>query len=115
MRYRALSPDGDYTFGQGAANFLVNTPQTVGQAILTRLKLLTQEWFLDVTDGTGYNPLILGKNTQSTRDLEIKSRILRTPGVKQLVSYASQVQDRGFSVQAVVDTIYGQITIVEPL
>lgn len=115
MRYRALSPSGDYTFGQGTANYLIDLPQTVGQAVKTRLLLLTQEWFLDVTEGTPYSTQILGTNTQATRDLAIKARILRTPGVKQLSQYASRVVDRKFIVSAVIDTIYGQTSLAVAL
>lgn len=115
MRYRALSPSGDYTFGQGIDNYLINTPAAVGQAIRTRLLLLTQEWFLDVTDGTPFSTQILGTNTRATRDLAVKARILKTPGVKQLVQYASQVADRKFTVTALVDTIYGQTSFTQAL
>ena len=117
MRYRALSPTGDYTFGQGAANFLVNSPAAVAQAIQTRLLLITGEWFLDNTEGTPYPTKILGKNTASTRDIAIKTRILQTPGVKQLNAYASSLIDRKFTPQAIVQTIYGQtdqITVPMP-
>jgi hypothetical protein len=111
VRYRKLTADGDYSFGQGLANFWINTPQGVGQSVKTRLLLQTREWFLDQTDGTNYK-LIIGVNTAPTRDLEIKGRILRTPGVVELLSYASQLSaDRKFSVQVDVQTIYGPITV----
>lgn len=115
MRYRALSATGDYTFGQGSANYLIDVPLTVGQAVKTRLLLLTQEWFLDLTEGTPYSTQILGTNTRATRDLAVKARILKTPGVKQLVQYASEVRDRQFLVGAIVDTIYGQTTVLAAL
>lgn len=111
MRYRKLSDQGDYTFGQGRLDFYANSPQTVGQAIKTRLLLMTKEWFLDVTSGTDYSGKVLGTHTASTRDLEIKSRILKTPGVLELLAYASQVVDRRFSVQARVLTIYGPTAV----
>lgn len=107
MRYRALSPSGDYTFGQGVANFLVNTPACVGQAVQTRLRLLTKEWFLDLTDGTPYDPDVEGKNTASTRDLAIKNRVLKTPGVTGISAYRSTLVDRNFAPQLTIDTIYG--------
>lgn len=107
MRYRKLSPTGDYTFGAGNQNFYINNREAVAQAVKTRLLLLTGEWFLDVNEGTPYSTQILGRNTTSTRDLAVKARILETPGVRKLVSYASQLKDRAFSVQATIETIYG--------
>lgn len=115
MRYRKLSADGDYTFGQGTANFFIDDPEAVGQAVQTRLLLLTQEWFLDVTEGTAYSTDILGKGTQAKRDLEIKRRILGTPGVKSMLSYVSKVVDRDFVVQTQIDTIYGQTEVATAL
>lgn len=117
MRYRALSPSGDYTFGQGRANFLVNSPATVAQAVLTRLLLLQGEWFLDTSDGTPYATQVLGTGTQATRDQAIKSRVLDTQGVTGIVAYASQVNadTRGFSVQMTIDTTYGQTQVTAAL
>lgn len=113
MRVRAQSSDGDYTFGQGQANFLIDSPAAVAQAIQTRLLLMTGEWFLDVTEGTPYATEILGTNTTATRDLAVKRRILQTPGVKQIASYSSRVVDRKFSVTVTVDTIYGTTATAE--
>lgn len=106
MRYRKLSPDGDYLFGQ-VGSFLVDTPEAVAQAIQTRLLLWTGEWFLDSQEGTPYETAILGYGTQGSRDSAIKQRILGTPGVSQILNYSSNVQDRKLSVACTVETIYG--------
>lgn len=109
MRYRALSPTGDYTFGRGSANFLINTPAAVAQAILTRLRLFTNEWFLDTSEGTPYTPKVLGKGTAGTRDTAIRNRILGTDGVTSIVSYSSELSaDRKLTINAIVNTVYGQ-------
>ena len=120
-RVRALDPNGDYTFGLGGANFLVNSPAAVGQSILTRLKLMAGEWFLDQTAGTDYDA-ILGTNTASTRDAAIQATILGATGVSGIVSYSSSLNSqRQFSVTATVETIYSvngsntvQITFIFP-
>ena len=107
MRYRALSASGDYQYGRTGL-FLVDSPAAVAQAIQTRLKLMTQEWFLDLAEGTDYSGKILGAHTQNTRDIEIKSRILNTPGVLELATYYSVVSaDRSMTVTATVITQYG--------
>ncbi len=112
MRYREQDATGDYQF-LGTSPFLVNSPQTVAQAIKTRLNLRAGDWFLD--DRVGFDlALVLGNNTAPTRDDEVKRVISETEGVLALTSYGSQVTpDRRFLVTATVDTIYGPITISE--
>jgi hypothetical protein len=110
VRYRKLSPDGDYVFGQGSQNFYIDVVEAVGQAIKTRLGLATGEWFLDITEGTPYSTQILGKNTDSLYDAAIQSRILGTEGVTNLAGYNSNLNrdTRVLEVSATVDTIYGE-------
>lgn len=115
MRYRALDAAGDMTFGQGSRDFLTNTPEAVAQAVMTRLRLLTGEWFLDSDEGTPYATQILGRNTEPTYDQAIRERILDTQGVTALVSYSSSLVGRKLSVDATIDTVYGQATLSEVL
>lgn len=111
MRYRRLDASGDMTFGQSQANFLTNTPEGVGQAVMTRLLLARGEWFLDDTEGTPYRTEILGVNKRPTYDRAIRRRILGSQGVKSILSYSSSLDGRALSVSAEIDTIYGQTTV----
>jgi hypothetical protein len=91
MRYRQLDANGDYTVGKP---FLVNSPETVQQAVLTRLKLWQSEWFVDTSDGTPWigtstSPGILGKQFGRDPNVHIKQRILATPGVTGITAYSS--------------------------
>lgn len=117
MRYRKLSSDGDYTLG-GRQAFLVNSPETVAQAVLTRLRLWRGEWFIDVRDGTPYLQQILGKRQLGRNpDAAIKERILGTEGVRELLAYESTFDGdtRRLAVTATLSTIYGQAEISETL
>ncbi len=112
MRYRRLSSTGDYTFGQGSANFYIDDADVVRQHILTTLQLLTGQWFLDLTAGVPYVPDVIGAHTQATRDEAIREAILGVDGVTGISTYSSNVnQARQFSIAASVDTIYGQVTV----
>jgi len=102
-------------FGLGGLNYLVDTPEAVAQAVRTRLLLLTEEWFLDTTEGTPFAGQVLGYGTESTRDLAIRERILGAQGVRDIVEYSSEVVGRAFTVTARIDTVYGLATIVEAL
>lgn len=117
MRYRKLSASGDYTFGHGVSDFHIDTPEAVGQAVKTKLLLWREEWFLDTTEGTPYLTEILGKNQQGAYDLAIRERILDTTGVKEILSYLSELDraTRALVVTATIDTIYGQTSFTQVL
>lgn len=112
MKYRKLDADGDYTLGTGG-DFLQNSPETVAQAVKTRLALWQGEWFLDASDGMPWNQQVLGKRNGRNPDAAIRQRILTTPGVQSIASYSSQYdgETRAFVVQCTINTQYGQTTI----
>lgn len=116
MRYRREDENGDYTFGQGDNAFLVNSPETVRQAILTRLELWQGEWFLNTQEGTPYQQSVVGKQQADVASLAIRDRISRTPGVRSILSSGSTFDGntRRFTFTATVDTVYGQITLTWP-
>ena len=117
MRYRKLDPSGDYTLGTGG-DFLVDSPETVAQAVLTRLKLWRSEWFIDTSDGTPWATEVLGKRNQNKNpDAIIKQRILKTQGVKEIIEYTSTFDGdtRTLKFSATINTIYGVVKITENL
>lgn len=105
MRYRPLSPTGDFTFGKP---WLVNSAAAVAQAIGTRLRLWYGEWFVDTSDGTQWLEEVLGPAATRNPTAEIRRRILGTPGVTGLVSLKATVfgATRQIQVQAQVQTQY---------
>lgn len=109
MRYRKLDASGDYTLN----TFLVDTPEAVGQAIKTRLALITGEFWLNTNEGTPWRTQVLGKYTQGSYDAVLKSRILKTQGVLSIDAYESALNrdTRALTVTATVTTIYGKTTI----
>jgi len=117
MKYRALDSDGDFKFGNGNLDFHKDTPEAVGQAVLTRLRLWAGEWFLDTTEGTPYQAGVLGKTDLTTANLTMRDRILNTEGVTAIVEFSSSLNPdlRSYAVSATIDTIYGQTTLNEIL
>lgn len=113
MRYRKLDASGDYSFGNGAADFWKDRPEGVAQAVQTRLFLFEGEWFLDLREGMTWNTQVLGVRTANTRDPAIRRRVLGTTGVNAILAYSSDLNrdSRGFSVGMTIDTIYGPATL----
>ena len=117
MRYRKLDKDGDYVFGSGSSDFLVNSPEAVAQAILTRLQLWLGEWFADTSDGTGWKQAILGRQPENLYEMTLRQRVLETQGVSSIESFASDLNrnTRQLTVSMTINTIYGSTEINEEL
>lgn len=111
MRYRKLSATGDYMFGNGQADFLINSPAAVAQAIETELRLFLGEWYLNVNDGTPWLEGVLGYNSKEEADETLIAIILGVQGVQNLTNWNSTYDPttRAYSsVSAIIDTLYGQ-------
>jgi hypothetical protein len=95
--------------GHGDADYLKDTPECVAQAVVTRLRLLLGEWFLDVSEGTPYVPAVLGKHTRASYDFAIRRRILETEGVTDIEEYESLYdgETRKLTVNTKINTVYG--------
>lgn len=115
MRYRKLDENGDYVFGVGVNSFLINSPEAVAQAVLTRLKLWVGEWFADTSDGTGWNQSILGKRSGNLYELTLRQRVLETPSVQSIEEFEGDLdpETRKLTVSIVLNTIYGNIELLE--
>lgn len=109
MRYRKLAGGGDYSFGNGQADFWRDVPQAVGQSVQTRLTLWLGEWFLDIEDGTPYMQGVLGKHDKTSADETIQTRALKTEGLTKISQYESEIdpENRNLTAQFTIDTIYG--------
>ena len=112
FRYRRLDDALDMTFGRGAADFIVDRPAAVAQAVLTRLNLWQGEWWLDLTEGTPWLQQILGKpRGPGSPDAALRERILGTPYVTHITDYASHYEptNRQWLVSCKVFTSFGQV------
>ncbi|WP_158780590.1 hypothetical protein [Pantoea sp. BAV 3049] len=113
MRYRREDADGDYTFGQGDDTWLINSPETVAQAVKTRFLLWYGQWFLDTTEGTPWIQSVLGKQRPEVYNLAIRQRILETQGVNSITAFDTTLNtsSRRVIFTATIDTIYGTTTV----
>jgi hypothetical protein len=117
MRYRRLDAAGDMVLGHGNADYLHDSPECVAQAVVTRLRLLSGEWFLDLAEGTPYVPAVFGKHTKASYDFALRRRILETEGVTEITEYESSFdgETRKLSVSVTINTVYGPANVQEVL
>lgn len=111
MKVRKLGPDGDYSFGHGASDFLKDKPAAVAQSVQTRLALWQGKWFLDTESGTPWLQEILGYS--GAYEQVIRSRILETGGVKSIetLDLLLNPDERRISITAELNTAYGTAEI----
>jgi hypothetical protein len=128
LRYRQLSPTGDFQFGAAQADFLIDSPAAVAQAVQTSLRLWLGEWYLNVNDGTPYPESIIGYHSKDDADTAIQAVILgvaviisstnvpngfspgqSVAGVNGIVNFQSEIDpaSRAYSASCVLNTIYG--------
>lgn len=110
MRVRKVSADGDYVFGGDQAAIWRDVPDAVAQVVESRLNLWEGQWYLDFNEGTKYRTQVLGKRTEATRDPVIRSRILSSPGVSEILAYNSVLNrdTRGLAIRATIATAYSR-------
>ena len=116
MRYRKLDADGDYTFGLNKTSFFINEPETVGQAVLTKLRLFWPEWQLDLDDGTKWKSEVVGAlKTNEMTEIEIGRRIRQVPHVKEIEDLTVERDDasRRLTISASIVTDFGKAVLTE--
>lgn len=111
-----MDSSGDYTFGQSAANYLVDSPEAVGQRVGTRLRLWVGDWFLDLTEGTPYWEQILGHKNIALAGAVLRDRILSTPFAVSVDDYSVIFDEttRDFKVVGKLNTAFGRVSFSFP-
>lgn len=113
MRYRKLSPSGDYSFGNSQQDFYRDVPEAVGQAAKTRMLLWLSEWYLNIEEGTPFMQGILGKYSVSEANITIQNRVFGTQGLTGIQNYLAEINPdtRSLQVEFDIDTIYGPTSV----
>lgn len=101
--------------GRGQAHF-VNDLEAVAQAIATRLKLFTGEWWENRQAGTPVFQSMLGTTNARRGEivaLLLKQRILSTPYVTRVTNVQTSFDagTRAFRFSAQVETAFGALTV----
>lgn len=117
MRYRKLDADRDMVFGNQQNDFWRDVPEAPAQAVGTRLRLWSGEWFLDVSEGVPYQVSALGTGKMQTIEPMFRRAIQTTQGVTGIDAWSSawNPDTRTYSVAATIDTLYGAINLNEVL
>lgn len=105
MIVRAIDPDGDWLFGKGRNDYFTDN-NAIAQLLATRLRCFLGNCFFDQAAGPDWFNL-LGSKNQLVLNLEIKSVILNTTNVIELVELLVDLdQNRKITLQYKVKTVF---------
>lgn len=101
MKYRKLTPTGDYSFGNNHQDF-VNGKEAIAQAIKTKILLFYGEWWEDLGIGIPIFQSIIGQQNSKNTSIAIQSllnrRILEIDEVVSVDEITVEYQNRKMSV-----------------
>lgn len=106
MIVRAIDINNDWTFGKGRNNYVSNNA-AIEQLIQTRLQSFLGDCFFALSDGLDWFNL-LGSKNQIALELAVRSIILNTTGVTELVdsSVIYEPSTRVLTMKYTVNTVY---------
>lgn len=107
MKFRNIDENNDWTFGSGINNYAQNS-DAVRLLVKTRLKEWLNDCFFNLTAGVDYVNRLGSKNQESLLEEDLRNIILQTEGVGKLKSFSFEVNNREFSAQYDIITIYSE-------
>lgn len=112
---RAIDTNRDWAFGRGLQDYRTGADE-LAQAVGTRIRSWQGNAFFDPAQGVDWNNL-LDIGTKPLLDLDIQRVMYQTAGVVRIRSYKSTLdrETRELTVEANLDTIYGEMALTEVL
>jgi capsule polysaccharide export protein KpsE/RkpR len=106
MSVRRIDSSGDWTFGQGKANY-IRRDDEIRQNVVTRLKSFKFDWFLDTQANIDWFNILGQKSNQETIFREVERVVLNTFGVTEILRLElTRLTDRDATILIEFVTIY---------
>lgn len=114
MRVSRITPDGDWTFGRGKADYIANT-EAIRQNVVTRLRSFKNDWYADVNHGIEWFGLLGNRANQKSILAAIEDTVLNTDGVSTITKLRILHidSDRKATIELSFTTIFQQSTTLE--
>lgn len=102
-----LDSNHDWFFGQGLANYISGNPG-IGLNIETRILSWVNDCFFDKLAGIDWTNRLGNKNQRTLLEADLRRVIIQSYGVTAIVSFDTVVNNRSFSANYSVDTIFSK-------
>ncbi len=110
MIFRNLTAGGDWNFGSGIGDY-VSGNQAIGLNIKTRILSWLGDCFFDTGAGIDWVNRLGSKNQRTLLELDLRRTILQSFGVTGIIDVATALNDRSFTANYSVNTIFSQAYI----
>jgi uncharacterized phage protein gp47/JayE len=108
MKVRKIDSNGDWTFGQGLANYITRSAM-VKQNVITRIKSFKFDWFLDINAEIDWFNILGSKNNEKIILSELERVVLATEGVRTITRLrVNSITKRDAKIELSFTTIYDQ-------
>lgn len=103
MRFRNLTPEGDWTFGQGKSSYATQN-KAIGLNIKTRLLSWLNDCFFDTGAGIDWPNRLGSKNQRFLLEQDLRRVILQSDGVTGILTFDTILEGRNFTANYSVQT-----------
>lgn len=107
MIIRNLDSLGDWSFGNGLSNYLVDN-EAIGLNIKTRIFSWLGDCFFDTGAGIDWPNRLGNENQRSLLELDLRRIVLQSYGVTGIVTFNAELVGRKFTTNFSVNTIFSQ-------
>lgn len=104
MKVAGITSAGDWVFGSGRNSYKTNS-DAIAQNVITRLRLFTDDWYLDVDSGIPWIELLGTRGNYDRIQRAIEKSVLQTDGVKSITRIEIEEDRTNRSISVILEYI----------
>jgi len=114
LRVRGLTADGDWSWGNGKANYK-NDSKFIKQSVVTRVKSFKYDWFLDIQTNIDWWNILGQKNNEEIIRSQVYKTVSETEGVTAIKSLEinTNTETRNATITISLKTVFDDIDDLE--
>jgi len=107
MKVAGITSEGDFIFGRSLASYKTKS-DAIAQNVVTRLRLFTDDWYLDVDSGIPWIELLGTRGNSDRIRREVEKSVLQTDGVKSIskLEITEDSENRGLSIELEYNDVF---------
>ena len=113
MKFSRLTKDGDWTFGQGLANYATDS-EALNINVVTRLKSFANDWFLDLDANIDWLTILGTPKNEEIILNEVERVVTETENVIRVnnMELLKNIEKRSTSLIINIDTLFDRQILI---